>query len=1051
MSPPPATVPPRGFIAAFAGHRIAPNLLMVMMICSGFFVAGRFETRFFPEFSTQTVIVSAAWRGASAEDVAESLLTPMENELRNIPDLKRMRSTATNGGGVVSLEFIDGVDEDDAADDVRRYLDLAAPNLPSDSDAPEVQVAEYPDEIMRLSLSGGRLEELRALARRLETELLQLNAVRVAVSGLPKDVIEIRLNRRRLAELDLSPAKIGAQISAQNIDVTAGDIESGGNRLLRSLSKRRTVADLAELPILDNSGEFVRLGDIAELVRLPDSGEPTVFFNGRPAVQFDITRTSNGDTLDDAKTVLRWLEQKRAELPQGVEMDAHKQEWQIVDSRLSLLLDNGLQGLALVLLLLFLLLNWRLAAWVAAGIPAVFMVALCLLFLLGGSLDVLTMFAFIMTTGIVVDDAIVVGENALHHRQMGKSPLVAAVDGAREMFPAVLASTFTTIASFMPLLIIGGPIGSILFVIPLVVISVLFAALFECFTVLPGHLKSVFRHVPPDAGGRKGGRIDAAFKRFEEGVFRRMVALALRYRLVVLTAAVVLLVLSVSLFIGGLVKYRFFAGGELNRIYVQAEFVAGTPKRRVEDFMRQLTDGLHDAAATFPEGGGLVRYVSLYMGAGIALDPAAGGAADGDEVASMIVELPEADERTTRVAALIAAWRERVPQVSGLDSLSILEESAGPPGEDLQVRLTGNDIGALKAAAQALRAALPDVPGVSRPKDDLPYGKEQIIFELTSLGRVLNLSVNDIAAQLNAAFDGYKVQTLYEGVDEVEVRTLLAGDGALEDFSAFRVALPNGGWALLTDVVRLSSRRSFDQLRRVDGESVVHVIGEVDFAVTDSNTALSQVENDLLPDIAQQYGVSYSFAGAHTDEQQTVEDMKTGLLIAFFSIFIILAAVFSSWTLPLVIILTAPLGIIGAILGHWLLGYEMSILSMFGIFTLNGIVVNDSIILVRDYLARVAAGAADGNAAIVDSVCRRLRAILLTSLTTIGGLTPLMFETSTQAQFLIPMAISICFGLGFSTLLILFVMPVVLSLHNSIGGFKNRLLARPSAPSAGAR
>ena len=1028
-----------GLIHAFAGHRIAPNLLMLLMIVSGVLVIDRFETRFFPEFSAPVVRVSVLWQGASAEDVDASLLTPLENELRNVPDLKEMTSSASDGLGIVFLEFPDGVDLDKASEDTRRYLDLVAGKLPSDSEAPEAQAVEFMDEVMRLSMTGNNVRELRRLARQIESELLRLGKVRVEVSGLPQDRIEIRFTQRRLSELDLTLDEIGKQIMAQNIDVTAGDVDSSGaSRLLRALSKRESISAIEMLTIVDGAGNLIRLGDAADIVRSEIPDGTAIYFNGKPAVQFDLTRQSGASALEAGEGINRWLEE--VQLPAGVELTAHKQEWQLIQSRLDLLLNNGFQGMILVVLLLFIFLRWQLAFWVAAGIPATFMVAISVLFFAGGSIDMLTMFAFIMTTGIVVDDAIVVGENAMYHAQKNKPPLQAAVTGAREMFPAVFSSTFTTIASFMPLMIIGGPIGSIIFVIPLVVICVLSAALFECFTVLPGHIAGAFKTMTKQrAPSRLREAFDTGFNNFQEGIFRRLILTALRYRWVVIVSGFVMLVLSISLFIGGAVKYRFFPGAELNRIIVQADFVAGTPRATVETYMQGLYDTLVQIAAEYPEQE-ILQYTSLYIGRGFNVENVSGGGSEGDEIASMYVEMTDSEQRQLSAAQLSELWQARARPIAGLESLSIREESGGPPGEDLNVRLFGVDNELLKAAALDLRTALQDIVGVSGLKDDMPYGKKQVVFELTSLGRSLNLSVNDIARQLRDAFDGFEVQTFYQGVDEIELRVVLHGNSSSEDFASFRVHLPGGDSAALLDLVTISSRRGFDTIQRVNAQPVVHVVGEVDFTVTDANTVLQKVEADILPALIDKYGVQYSFAGSRADEEQTVADMKTGLQVAGLMIFIILAAVFASWTLPLAIILTAPLGVIGAILGHWIMGYEMSILSMFGIFTLNGIVINDSIVLVRDYIARREAEpeATDDNRLIADAVCRRLRAIVLTSLTTIGGLTPLMFETSTQAQFLIPMAISVCFGLAFATFLILFVMPAYLSVHHSVVSFFGR-------------
>ena len=688
-----------------------------------------------------------------------------------------------------------------------------------------------------------------------------------------------------------------------------------------------------------------------------------------------------------------------------------------------------MQGLALVLLFLLLFLRARLAFWVAAGIPATFMVALWALYAVGGSINMISMFAFIMVTGIVVDDAIVVGENGMHHLQQGKPPFAAAVDGAKEMFPAVFASTFTTVASFMPLLFVGGGIGAIMFTIPLVVICALLASLFECFFVLPGHMRHAFANIAKDAPNVWRRRLDDAFLRFQEGAFRRSAQLALRYRWVVVTAAFTLLALTVSLLASGLLKYRFFPGAELNRVSAEVAFSAGAERAELAHFLTALNDSARQAAAQFPEEKTLLRHVAVYL--------------NDDNNAVMRVELSQPDERDIAVADFTRAWRKLSPKHAALERLSFREARGGPQGEDLQIRLsgTGTNNDALKAAALELQTAMRDIPGLTRPSDDMPYGRRQTVFELNSRGRALNLTVDDIARQLRNAFDGYPVQTLYEGVDETKVRVFADAGGG--DLSVFRVRLPNGEYAALSDIADMRGRRGFDVVRRVDARPVVNVVGNLNFDETSLDAVIQQLEADIMPAIAARHGVAYSFQGDRKREADTLADMRAGLVGALLCIFVILAAVFASWTLPLAILLTVPFGIVGAMFGHYLLGYDMSILSAFGVFTLNGIIVNDSIILVRDYLARRKSNpnAAD-DALLVDAVCRRLRAILLTSLTTIAGLIPLLFESSIQAQFLIPMAISISFGLAFSTLLILYLMPAYVSIHNSCA---RRFSAPPAA------
>ena len=1024
---------------AFAAHRIAPNLLMMLMVVSGLFVAGRMEVRFFPAFEVQVINVRAVWKGASAEDVAAALLTPLENELRHVPDIEELSSYARDGYGVVYMEFSDGKDLDEAAEDVRRYLDIAKPKLPDGSEAPEVNQHSRRDEVMRLALSGNALAQLRPLARQLENELLRLGVVQVEVNGLPPDELQIQLERRQLRQLRLTARDIGRQVAAQNVDITAGDVEGGGSgRLLRALAQGKALGDFEELQIIDGSGNIVRLGDIAVITRERERDNTSVFFNGKPAVEFLLTRRSGGNTLDAAERVLEWHARTAAALPAGVELTPHRERWQVVESRMNLLIENGLEGLVLVLALLLLFFNLRLTVWIAAGIPATFMVALCALHFTGGSLNMISMFAFIMVTGIVVDDAIVVGENGFYHLRRGKPPLAAAVTGAREMFPAVFSSTFTTIASFLPLLIVGGTMGSIILAIPVVVVCVLLAALFECFFVLPGHMSHAFRGMAREHNNRLRAALEGGFDRFEQGFFRRSVTLALRYRWVTVALAFTMLTLSIALLIGGLLKYRFFPGAELNRVSAQVTFVAGTPKAEVERFMQRLEASLRETAKAFPEEQNLLRYVSVYMGRGGRRQ------GSGDEKAQLIAELAQPDERDIGTADFVREWRKRLPQQAGLDSLSLREARGGPHNaNDLEVRLRGDgDADALKAAARELQTALLDVPGVSRPSDDMPYGKRQTVFELTPFGQGLDLSVEEVAAQLRDAYNGFLVQTLYEGTDEIDVRVVVRDeDGATPaDFATFPVRLKNGSTATLEEVAVLRSRRGFDTIQRVNTEMVANVAANVDFAVTDMARVQKQLEADILPAIAAEYGVRATFEGSSAHQRETIADMRTGMIMALVSIFVILAAVFSSWSLPLVILLTIPFGVIGAMLGHWLLGHAMSILSAFGVFTLSGIIVNDSIVLIRDYLARLRETPdADTDGLIVDAVCRRLRAILLTSLTTIGGLIPLMFETSTQAQFLIPMAISICFGLGFATLLILYLTPAYMSIHNSAARLLRRI------------
>ena len=1040
-------------IGQAARHPVAPNVFMVVLIVAGLWAVSQLNVRFFPRFERQLVTVSVPWSGAAAEDVEKSVIIPLENELRNVPNLgrqgeERISSSASEGRGVVYLEFPEGADLDRAAEDVKRHVDQALSALPVGADTPEVRRFARHDDLMRMSVLGDNLGELRRLARRFENELSALGVARVEINGLPREEIQALVDRRRLVELGATVGDLGRALSAQNRDMSAGDANFGsGQGRLRALAKNEDLFGLSQTPVALNSGELLRLGDIADIRKVVPEGEPTLQVNGHRAVELRLLRREQDSTLESARAVLEWADKIREELPPGAELLIHDERWRQVEARLTLLLNNGLIGLFLVLLVLFLFMSGRVAFWIAAGIPVVFLATLFVMHLAGGSINMISMFALIMATGIIVDDSIVVGENAAHHLEKGMRPLRAAAHGAREMFTPVFAATFTTVASFLPVLIVGGTIGSIIRDIPFVIICILIAALFECFLILPGHLHHSFRNVRESAANPVRRALDSGFVFFQEKMFRPLAGAAVRYRFATVCACLGMVIFSVSLFVGGQVKYRFFPGAERGIVNVEVAFAAGTPGATTRAYAEHLLRTMREAESRHPEEENLVRFASVYYGGGGR--QSAGG---GEHVAQIRVELAPSEERDLSAAAFARAWRELTRKPAGLERLSFREQRGGPDGEDLEVLLSGDDIHSLKAASLELQDVMRGLPGVSQTGDDTPFGKEQIAFELTPLGKSLMLSTENVAGQLRDALNGFKAQTFHRNADDVEVRILQKDAGLPGRLESFPVRLPGGGFAALEDVAELRRRKGFDAVARENGRLAINVSGEVDFDIAgDMETLLARLSGGALDDILSRHGAEARFEGLEGDERETVRDMETGLVVALVLIYVILTWVFASWTIPAVVMLTMPLGVIGAVIGHWLTGHDMSILSFFGVFALMGIIVNDSIVLVRYFRhLRREHPEVPADAHIVDAACRRLRAVLVTSLTTIGGLFPLLFETSQQAQFLIPMAVSICFGLAFATLLILLFTPACLSYHQALAralaGWRDRIFPPPSAP-----
>jgi multidrug efflux pump subunit AcrB len=1014
-------------VGAFAQHRVAANLLMIMMILSGFWALSQLNTQFFPNFALDILSVRVPWTGASAEDVERSITVPIEQELRTLDGLKEMTSTSAEGVASITLEYEEGTDMGVALDQVKEQVALIR-NLPATAEEPEISRIIRYEPVAKVLVTGpSDRRELRPLAHQLERELLARGIAKITVSGLPEEEVAIQVPVARLRELDLSLDAIADRVASFSRDLPAGTIgRDDVARQLRALEQRRRTVEFERLPLqADESGRLLTLGDIATIERRPRTRQTYISVRGRPAVELALQRAEQGDSLAAARILDEWIDDARQRMPAGVELHTFDESWQLIRERILLLLKNGVGGLVLVVAILFLFLNGRVAWWVAVGIPVSFAAALFALYLFGGSINMISLFAFIMTLGIIVDDAIVVGEDALAHYQTGEAPLLAAEGGARRMLAPVMASSLTTMAAFLPLMLVSGIIGNILFDIPLVVICVILASLIESFLVLPGHLQHSFRALHRGSVRRGRERLDRAFARFRDGMFRRFVGLAVANPWLTLSSAVALLVLCVGLLVGGRITFNFFPSIESTILRATVGFVSGTPPARVQAFMDHLHETLQ--ATDRALGGDLVAVAVTRLGH---IPAERGSGKRGDQFGTMTVELIKPDARKVRNSEFIHAWQERVVFPAGIESFAVLERRPGPPGRDVEIQLTGWDPTQLKGAAVELVDTLKSLPGVTSAEDDTPFGPEQLIYRLTPEGKVTGLTVDSVGRQLRAAYDGHIAQIFQDGEDEVEVRVVLPDRErhSLASLEGLGIMLPNGNDMPVSNAVEFTTRRGFETLRHAEGKLAIEVVADVDPAVTTSDEVRARLEAELLPELRNRYQLDYSFEGRAAEQAETLGDMRRGMIYAGAMIYLVLAWVFASYGWPLVVMSVIPFGLVGAVVGHWLMGIDLTILSLFGLFGLSGIVVNDSIILAIFFRHLRGSGMAIREA-IIEAACQRLRAVLLTSLTTIAGLTPLLFETSLQAQFLIPMAVSISFGLAFATLLVLVLVPTLLSLY----------------------
>ena len=1030
----------RNLIAIFCNHPVAANLLMAMMLMAGFWGIKQLNTQFFPTFNIEYVTVQTVWSGASAGDVEELITTSLEKELRDVDFVKEMTSTSAEGVSVITLEFEEGTDMGLAVNQVKERVDLVR-DLPEDSETSEVSKVVNYEGITRLLVAGpDDIDELRALVNGFEAELLERGIAKIFITGLPEEQIAIEVPSRELRRLGLSLDDIGRRVAAWSRDVPVGIVgRAETSRQLRFRERRTTELAFESVPVVaEGAGRLLSLGSIANIERKPRDEQISIRYLGKPAVELSLHRTENGDSLEAANIFRQWLEEVRPTLPEGIVLVPFNEQWELLWERINLLVENGLSGLVLVVMILFLFMSGRVAWWTAVGIPVSFMAALAVFYLVGGSINMISLFGLIMALGIIVDDAIVVGEEAMTRYEQGTRPRMASEKAARQMLGPVFSSSLTTISAFMPLLLVGGIIGAIMQAIPVVVICVILASLVECFLILPGHLTHSFRRMGVYRPGKIRRFLDHAFETFREHRFRPVVTMAVANRWTTLAIAVALLIATLGWVTSGRMSFDFFPSTEADRLYANVGFVSGTPADTVRAYLGEMEQALHEVERELKKetGEDLVQLIISRHGS---VEGEGGGNRTGDHFGGVRAELLDPDRRSIRNREIIAAWRAKLPPRPGIENLSIVEPRGGPPGDDIDIRISGQNITQVKQVAQKLQDALRGIPGVSGIGDDSPYGREQLVLQLTPTAEALGLSVDSVSRQLRAAYDGYEVQELSDGYYDIEVRLMLPVEerNTVAGLAALSIVLPNGRSASIDNLATISSERGFESIRHSNGKLAVTVIANVDPAINNANRIRADLEAEVLPQLAAEYGVGFSFGGRQADQAETLGDMQLGVVLAMTLIYLVLSWVFGSYGWPLIVMFVIPFGAVGALWGHILMGQDLSVLSLFGFFALSGIVVNDSIILVVCYKQLRERGMAARDA-VIEAACKRLRAVLLTSLTTIAGLSPLLFETSLQAQFLIPMATTLAFGLAFGTLLVLLVIPSLLLIYEDAEGVLRR-------------
>jgi multidrug efflux pump subunit AcrB len=1012
-----------------AEHPVAANLAMLVCILAGLWALRAIPTQLDPPQNIPVVVVEVEWRSAAAEDIEELVTTPIEQQLRTVNALRELRSETTIGYTRIVAEFEFDADMVLALDTVKQRVDNIR-NLPPEIEPPIVRrIIDLEPVAAVLVSSPGSIDEIVPLVRAYERDLLARGVAAIQYDGLPAEEIALLIGSRELDALGLTLDDIAAAVARTSKNVPAGTIGRGqGARQLRSLDQARDPLAFEQV-VFEHGDALVRIGDIGDVVRRPRDGEPIVSHDGRPAVQMTLMRETHADASRADDVFDAWLEEARSTAPAGVALDVYSDVWELLGAQLRMVGNNALSSIVLVGLTLLAFLNGRVSFWVMAGVPVSILLALVFfdgLFHYG--ISIIALLGFIMAFGIIVDDSIVVGEDALTLFESGRDPRAAAVEAAERMWTPVLASSLTTLAAFLPLMLIGGIMGAVILALPTALFCVILASLIECFLVLPGHLRASFEKLAKaPRRSRLRQRFDDAFRRFRDARFAPLLRLTLAYPGATLMAAIGSVVCAVSLVASQHVGVNFVTGFDVESVAANVEFAASATDADKAAFARHLEATLSATAAETGEQN-LTGWMTRQNLATFSQERKTG-------IQFLSIEAPFALEeaRTVTPAAFVEAWRNRIERPPVVEQITVAVEGGANNGQaDITLVLRGNDIESLKAGADEVAAVLDAYEGVSNVVDDLPYGKDQLIFELTPGGRALGLTPQDLGAQLNAAYAGRRVQIFNEDDAELEVRVLLP-DGERDDLAAlsrFPVRTPDGALVPLGNVATLSARRGIDTIRHHDTQLAIRIFADVDTEVNNSMSILDDLREVQLPPILERWNLEFGLSGKSANDEVILGTMGLGSMLTLVLIYLILAWVFSSYVWPLAIMTAIPFGLTGAIVGHWIMGLEIGAMSMLAFFALTGIVVNDSIVLVSFFKDELARGAGFRDA-LESAAVARFRAILLTSLTTIAGLLPLIYQPSTLAIYVVPIAVTLCFGLTLSTLLVLLVIPSLLLLFES--------------------
>lgn len=1013
-------------IAWFTRNHVAANLLLISIVLGGLFsLSSKLPLEVFPSFVSDRINISVSLRGSTPEDAEKGVTIRIEEALQDLEGIKQISSRSSEGSSQVSVEVDTGYDERELLADIKSRVD-AINTFPADAEKPVIGLIQRKREVIAVTVSSDYNEkETLEYAEQVRDELLRIPAItQVELSGVRNYELAIEVSQDTLRQYDLTLAQISSAIANSSSDISAGNLKTeGGDVLIRSKGQAYRKDEFASIVIKNQAdGTIIRLSDIATINDDFEETPVRTRFNGKQAAFIDVYRIGPQSAIEVADAVKNYITSEQANLPQGFYLSYWDDDSEVVKSRIATLTSNALQGGILVLGLLTLFLRPAIAFWVFIGIPVSFMGAFMAMAAFGVTINVISLFGFILVLGIVVDDAIVTGENVYTHLKTAKSGEEAAIKGTQEVATPVTFGVLTTVAAFLPLGFTEGARGAIFAQIPVVVIPVLLFSLIESKFVLPAHLKYI--KLRQQKG--KGSKLEQLQQRFADGFehailkyYQPVLGLALRNKLATVSLFMGVFLIILTMLTSGWTKFIFFPRIPSETVRVNLTFPAGTPFEVTNKYIIDMSDKARELQR---------KYQDEETGQSIILNILAstGGRGGAANSGSVRFEITPAEQRESDIGSreLVKEWRQLIGVIPGAESLTFRAE-IGRSSNPIDIQLSGNSITTLQTVAEQIKQRLATYPSVFDIADSMSDGKEELQIELTEQGLALGLNRVDVSRQVRNSFFGVQVQRIQRGRDDVRVMVRLPIDErrSVADLKDILIQTPNGGRVPLSHVATLVPGQSPSTITRIDRYRTLNVSADVEKA--DTNMTVLQADlKTYLDELVQQYpGVSHSLEGEAKEQRESFGSLLWGMVFVFFVIYGLLAIPFKSYLQPLVVMSIIPFGMIGAVIGHWIMAMELTIMSLLGMLALIGVVVNDSLVLV-DFINKKRSEGLDLMEAVKTAGVARFRPVMLTSLTTFIGLMPLLFEKATQAQFLIPMAVSLGFGIIFATFITLLLVPV---------------------------